>query len=184
MMTSHDWFKELLQIESAEGTQNAAQCFMALHGKMRNAMLKHYPVARHWVTRPAKPVKVDRSAWEIRKEWKDQQRMARVNGNQKGKRGERELAGVLRDAGHSARRGQQFSGANGDADVICDMPGVHWEVKRVEKLNVVKAWKQAKGDCGSAVPVVAHRTNRAPWLVTLSLDDFLALMQVGDALGD
>lgn len=105
-----------------------------------------------------------------------------VNGNQKGKRGERELAARLRSSGHDARRGQQFSGANGDADVMCSMPGIHWEVKRVEKLNVLKAWKQASGDCGSSVGVVAHRTNRSPWLVTLSLDDFLDLMQVSDAL--
>lgn len=108
--------------------------------------------------------------------------MARTNGNQKGKRGERELAAELRATGIEARRGQQFSGSNGDADVVSALPGVHWEVKRVERLNVLKAWKQAKRDCATATPVVAHRCNRSPWLVTLSLDDFLWLMRVDDDL--
>lgn len=36
----------------------------------------------------------------------------------KGKAGERELAGVLRDYGYDCRRGQQFCGSNGDADVV------------------------------------------------------------------
>ena len=35
----------------------------------------------------------------------------------KGKAGERELAGVLRDYGYDCRRGQQFCGSNGDAAV-------------------------------------------------------------------
>lgn len=103
-----------------------------------------------------------------------------VNGNRKGKAGERELAGKLRGRGIAARRGQQFCGSNGDADVVHDMPGIHFEVKRVEKLNVLKAWLQAKTDCGFSTPVVAHRCNRGPWLVTLSLDDFLTLMQAGN----
>ena len=37
---------------------------------------------------------------------------------EKGKRGERELAGILRDYGYNCRRGQQYCGTSGDADVI------------------------------------------------------------------
>ena len=52
---------------------------------------------------------------------------------EKGKRGERELAGILRDYGYNCRRGQQYCGTFGDADVI-GLPDVHIEVKRVEDL--------------------------------------------------
>ncbi|QBE98926.1 hypothetical protein PMF13cell1_04495 [Blautia producta] len=41
-----------------------------------------------------------------------------MNSRDKGARGERELAGILRGHGYDCRRGQQFCGANGDADVV------------------------------------------------------------------
>ena len=53
---------------------------------------------------------------------------------EKGKRGERELAGILRDYGYDTRRGQQFCGSDGSADVV-GLPGIHIECKRVEKLK-------------------------------------------------
>lgn len=105
-----------------------------------------------------------------------------MNSKQKGKRGELELAAELRKAGFEARRGQQYCGANGDADVIHSIPGIHLECKRVEKLNLRLAYEQAVSDAGDDMPIVAHRTNRQPWLVTLSLADLLALIQVGDGL--
>lgn len=47
---------------------------------------------------------------------------------------ERELANLLKDRyGYDCRRGQQFCGSNGDADVV-GLPGIHIECKRVEKL--------------------------------------------------
>lgn len=56
-----------------------------------------------------------------------------MNSREKGKRGERELAGELRRHGYDARRGQQYCGANGDADVV-GLSGLHIECKRVERL--------------------------------------------------
>ena len=47
-----------------------------------------------------------------------------TNSREKGARGERELARVLRQYGYNSRRGQQYSGANGDADVV-GLPGIH-----------------------------------------------------------
>lgn len=41
-----------------------------------------------------------------------------TNSRQKGARGERELARILREYGYDCRRGQQYCGANGDADVV------------------------------------------------------------------
>lgn len=98
-----------------------------------------------------------------------------MNSRAKGAGGERELAHELEKYGYSARRGQQFCGANGDADVE-GVPGLHIECKRVERLNIHKAMKQSRRDAREAdVPVVIHRKNRTKWLVTLDLDEFMKL---------
>lgn len=61
-----------------------------------------------------------------------------TNSRRKGASGERELAKKLREYGYEARRGQQYCGSNGDADVV-GIPGIHIECKRVEALNIEKA---------------------------------------------
>lgn len=92
---------------------------------------------------------------------------------EKGKVGEREVAGILRDYGYDCRRGQQFCGANGDADVV-GLPGIHIEVKRVEKLNLYDAVDQSKRDKkDDELPAVFHRKNRCEWLATMPLDSFM-----------
>lgn len=80
-----------------------------------------------------------------------------MNSRNKGVKGERELAGVLRQYGYDCRRGQQYCGANGDADVV-GLPGIHIECKRVEKLNLQDAMDQAKQDKrDNEIPAVFHR---------------------------
>ena len=99
-----------------------------------------------------------------------------MNSRQKGARGERELAGILRqEYGFDARRGQQYCGANGDADVV-GLPGVHIECKRVEHLNLYDAMAQAKHDKKEEeLPAVFHRKNECKWLVTMELDDWMRI---------
>lgn len=98
-----------------------------------------------------------------------------MNSRQKGAAGERELANALKTYGYDTRRGQQFCGANGDADVI-GIEGLHIECKRVEKLNIDNAYKQAAEDARDGeTPVVMHRKNGQKWKVTLSLEDFMKL---------
>lgn len=98
-----------------------------------------------------------------------------TNSREKGARGERELARVLRQYGYNSRRGQQYSGANGDADVV-GLPGIHIECKRVERLNIHDAMNQAKRDRReNEIPAVFHRKNNCEWLVTLTLDDFIKI---------
>ena len=98
-----------------------------------------------------------------------------MNSRQKGKRGELELARELRLYGYEARRGQQYSGALGDADVL-GLPGIHIECKRVERLNLADAMAQAKHDARKGeAPAVFHRRNREEWLVTMRLDDWINL---------
>ncbi len=91
-----------------------------------------------------------------------------MNCCQKGKRGERAWRDELRAHGYEARRGQQFSGSPDSPDVVCpDLPGFHFEVKTVERLNVHEAMAQAVNDAADNVPVVAHKRNRGGWLVTM-----------------
>ena len=99
-----------------------------------------------------------------------------INSRNKGKVGEREIAKILRDYGYEdCRRGEQYCGANGDADVV-GLPEIHCEIKRVEKLNVDNAIDQAVRDARAGeMPTVFHRKNRKPWLVTMRLDDWMRL---------
>lgn len=86
-----------------------------------------------------------------------------MNSRNKGAKGERELAKVLRQYGYDCRRGQQYSGANGDADVV-GLPGIHIECKRVERLNIQDAVDQAKRDKrDDEIPAVFHRKNNREW---------------------
>lgn len=86
------------------------------------------------------------------------------------------MAHELEKYGYSTRRGQQFCGANGDADVV-GLPGFHIECKRVESLNIISAMRQSVNDAKEEeVPVVMHRKNYQPWLVTLELKDFMELL--------
>lgn len=95
-----------------------------------------------------------------------------MNSKAKGAAGERELAKKLRGYGYECRRGQQFCGANGDADVI-GLPGIHIECKRVERLNIDDAMLQAIRDRREGeFPAVFHRKNNGKWMVTMLLDDW------------
>ena len=97
--------------------------------------------------------------------------MGRMQRN-KGKVGERELVRALRDLGLvDSHRGQQFRGGGDSPDVVAG-EGLHLECKRVERLHLWGALDQATSDAAEgAIPVVAHRCNKRPWVVILRLDD-------------
>lgn len=98
-----------------------------------------------------------------------------MNSRNKGARGERELALRLKEYGFDCRRGQQYCGANGDADVV-GLPKIHIECKRVERLNLYDAMAQAMSDAkGDETPAVFHRKNNCEWLVTVRIDDFMKM---------
>lgn len=100
---------------------------------------------------------------------------------EKGKRGERELSTKLREYGYDCRRGQQYCGANGDADVL-GLPGIHIECKRVERLNIQVAMEQSKQDAEEGeFPAVFHRRDRSEWLVTMRLEDWVELFREWDS---
>lgn len=98
-----------------------------------------------------------------------------MNSKAKGGRGERELASVLQGYGYDTHRGQQFAGGVDSPDVK-GLPGIHIECKRVENINIHKAYEQAVRDAaGQKIPAVFHRRNREKWMVTMSLDDFMEI---------
>ena len=101
--------------------------------------------------------------------------MGKINSKRKGKRGELEFSNLSKEHGFNTRRSQQYSGINGDADVV-GLEGIHIEVKRVERLNIEQALQQAERDKKEGeIPIVAHRRNRETWKVTMRAEDFFKL---------
>lgn len=98
-----------------------------------------------------------------------------IDSRRKGVRFERALASKLREYGYDCRRGQQYCGANGDADVV-GLPGLHIEAKAVERLNLYDAMAQSKRDARPGeIPVVMHKKNNCKILVSLELADFMEI---------
>lgn len=93
---------------------------------------------------------------------------------EKGKRGEREVASLLRTHGYDARRGVQYKGGTDSPDVV-GLPHIHIEVKRTERLDLYGALSQSKGDAGADLPVVIHRKNDCEWVVIQPLNDWIEL---------
>ena len=94
----------------------------------------------------------------------------------KGAEGERELAALLREYGYTVARGGSLS--FGEVPDLTGLPGIHIEVKRVERLNISEAMRQAARDAEKlrdGAPAVFHRRNRESWLVTMKLNDWMAL---------
>lgn len=101
--------------------------------------------------------------------------MAKINSKQKGKKGELEFSNLCKEHGFNTRRSQQYCGINNDADVV-GLEGIHVEVKRVERLNVSNAIRQAIEDKAEGeIPIVAHRKNYEDWLVTMTAEDWFKL---------
>ena len=91
---------------------------------------------------------------------------------EKGKRGEREAAELFRDHGFDVRRSVQYNGREGAADLV-GAPGLHIEVKRVERLNIETAVKQMERDADPGrIKTLFHRKNGGEWLVTMTAEDF------------
>lgn len=95
---------------------------------------------------------------------------------QKGRRGEIELAALLRKNGYDVQPGMAVS-YGAEADLV-GLDGIHCEVKRCEQLRLSEWMHQAVKDSekfGDGLPVVFHRRNREEWSVTMRLSDWLKL---------
>ena len=92
----------------------------------------------------------------------------------KGRSGELELAKLLQSFGYDVQPGEPLN--YGREPDLSGLPGVHIECKRAEQFRLSEWMAQAQRDAerfGDGKPVVFHRRNRAPWLVTMSLEDFM-----------
>lgn len=101
-----------------------------------------------------------------------------LQSQRKGKSGELELSNFFNGRGYNTHRGKSMS--YGTEPDIVGLPGVHCEVKRVERLDLSAAIAQAVRDAGrfkDGVPAVFHRKNREGWLVTMRLDDWMKLYE-------
>lgn len=105
--------------------------------------------------------------------------MGKIDSRAKGCAGERQLSHEIKRVmgwmgiQTEANRTAQHCGDSGDSDVLIhQLPQVFAEVKRVEKLNVQQAMDKAsqQAEAAGKIPVLFHRRNRTPWLVTLKLD--------------
>jgi hypothetical protein len=105
-----------------------------------------------------------------------------MNSREKGKAGEREFAGVCRDNGYDVRRSVQYAGRVEDSADLVGLPGVHVEVKRVERLVLDDAMDQAVRDHkAERLPIVAHRRNRGRWMVTMRVEDWFTIYREWEA---
>ena len=98
----------------------------------------------------------------------------------KGRSGELELAAILNQHGFTVRPGTPLN--YGTEPDLVGIQNVHAEVKRVERLNVPEALKQAIRDSErfrDGMPVLFHRRNREGWIVSMRLSDWIVLYRRG-----
>lgn len=101
-----------------------------------------------------------------------------IRSRDKGADGEREFAKLLRKHGYEAERGCQHSGGKDSPDVKTNMPHIHWEVKRTERLRLHDAIEQSQRDAGEdEMAVVAYRRNHSKWMVIQPFDEWIELYE-------
>lgn len=94
---------------------------------------------------------------------------------------EREVQDLARKHGFIQARRAFASGARGGCD-LTGVPGVAFECKRAERVELRSWWRQAvDGAAPGEVPVVALRWNHGPALAVLPLDELLALLRLREA---
>lgn len=105
-----------------------------------------------------------------------------MNSRAKGKRGELEFARLCREHGYDVRRTAQYCGNTGEASDVVGLPGIHAEVKRVERLDIYAAVSQAVRDAKDGEkPTVFHRKNNHAWLVTMPFEEWVELYRAWEA---
>lgn len=97
----------------------------------------------------------------------------------KGGTGEREVVALLHRYGWRRARRNFASGGQGGSDIVDGPADTAWEVKRVESLNIHKAYAQAQDAAAPyEMPVVAFRRNGGKWLAIIELEELLPLLRL------
>lgn len=106
-------------------------------------------------------------------------KMSGKSSQRKGRDGEREIAGILQNAGYSDARVGVAVSYGCEPDVVCDSLPLHLEVKRTERLLLPQWIAQAERDAerfGDGAACVVFRQSRQPWRCVLRLDELLRLI--------
>lgn len=99
----------------------------------------------------------------------------------KGANSEREFAALLNEYGFTAHRTPMSGGMQWKGDLQHDVPGVHIEVKRQERLALPSWIRQAESDCPDGhQAVVAYRQSREPWRVVMNAHYWMQLLRPTD----
>ena len=97
----------------------------------------------------------------------------------KGKRFEREVSRILREHGYDAHRTAQYRGNTGQAGDVEGVPYIHIEAKHQERMKLYDWIQQSCSDAEAEgkdnIPVVIHKANNKPVLVTMVFADWLKL---------
>lgn len=99
---------------------------------------------------------------------------------EKGKRGEREFANIMRDwlGENITRRIEQTRDSGHDLD---GLEPFAVEVKRCETLKIPSWWRQAtkSAECSGLRPALAYRRNGEPWkvMVELTPEEFATIVR-------
>lgn len=104
--------------------------------------------------------------------------MSPINSRRKGARGELEfIQNHLEPYWPGACRNlDQFKDDKRDC---LNVAGIHWQVKRTERLEIWKAIEQAETEAARTdLPVVAFRRNRSKWYCVLEASEFVALLRL------
>lgn len=96
---------------------------------------------------------------------------------EKGVRAERLFRDLCRAEGFAnVERGCQLYQTGREVADVVGLPGIHIEVKNVQRLNVRAAMEQSTRDTlPGELPIVAHKMDRKPWLITMLAADWFKL---------
>lgn len=95
----------------------------------------------------------------------------------KGADGEREVAALLSALfGVEVRRGASPYLPGWQAPDVFGLAGVHIECKRVQRLDLCAALRQARRDSDGKVALVLHRRNRELWVASVLLANLPGLV--------
>lgn len=94
----------------------------------------------------------------------------------KGRKGEFELAAILREHGYDVQAAEPLN--YGTIPDLTGLPHVHIECKRAETTKIWDWFFQAQADAkkfNDGRPAIFFRRSRSPWMVCMELSDWLEL---------
>lgn len=98
----------------------------------------------------------------------------------KGRNAEREFSELLNSYGFHTQPGQPLN--FGTCADVTGLPGIHLEIKRHEKTSLTEWLRQSQTDADKfhdGIPVVAHRRSRQPWIISMTVENFIQLYKKG-----